>query len=188
MKIDYINHKNYKIAFRTWFNQNNDSNPILLFAHASGFHSMIWSEIIKNLTNYNCIAIDFSGHGESDNPELEYKWDQFSDELSSLIKLLDLNNIVGIGHSLGGYAVTHTTKNLLERFHGKKHTKFRKEMKKIIPIAGPSITKKEIDYVYDAIKNGWYENAFDYIKKFEKKFKKYVKRRYAISLPSCTSA
>ena len=37
-------------------------------------------------------------------------------------------------------------------------------MKKIIPIAGPSITKKEIDYVYDAIKNGWYENAFDYIK------------------------
>ena len=61
-------------------------------------------------------------------------------------------------------------------------------MKKIIPIAGPSITKKEIDYVYDAIKNGWYENAFDYIKKFEKKFKKYVNRRYAISLPSCTSA
>ena len=116
MKIDYINHKNYKIAFRTWFNQNNDSNPILLFAHASGFHSMIWSEIIKNLTNYNCIAIDFSGHGESDNPELEYKWNQFSDELSSLIKLLDLNNIVGIGHSLGGYAVTHTTKNLLDRF------------------------------------------------------------------------
>ena len=116
MKIDYINHKNYKIAFRTWFNQNNDSNPILLFAHASGFHSMIWNEIIKNLTNYNCIAIDFSGHGESDNPESEYKWDQFSDELSSLIKLLDLNNIVGIGHSLGGYAVTHTTKNLLDRF------------------------------------------------------------------------
>jgi len=76
----------------------------------------------------------------------------------------------------------------LERFHGKKHGKFRKEMKKIIPIAGPSITKKEIDYVYDAIKNGWYENAFDYIKKFEKKFKKYVNRRYAISLPSCTSA
>ena len=48
--------------------------------------------------------------------------------------------------------------------------KIEKEMKKIIPIAGPSITKKEIDYVYDAIKNGWYENAFDYIKNliFEK--------------------
>ena len=61
-------------------------------------------------------------------------------------------------------------------------------MKKIIPIAGPSITKKEIDYVNKAIKNGWYENAFEYIKKFEKKFKKLVNRKYAISLPSCTSA
>ena len=54
-------------------------------------------------------------------------------------------------------------------------------MKKIIPIAGPSITKKEIDYVYDAIKNGWYENAFDYIEKFEKKFKKYVTQRLTAS-------
>ena len=61
-------------------------------------------------------------------------------------------------------------------------------MKKIIPVAGPSITKKEINYVKNAIKNGWYENAFDYIKKFEDKFKKYVNRKYAISLPSCTSA
>lgn len=61
-------------------------------------------------------------------------------------------------------------------------------MKKIIPVAGPSITKKEINYVNNAIKNGWYENAFDYIKKFEDKFKKFVNRKYAISLPSCTSA
>ena len=61
-------------------------------------------------------------------------------------------------------------------------------MKKIISITGPSITKKEIDYVNKAVKNGWYENAFEYVQKFEKKFKKIVNRKYAISLPSCTSA
>lgn len=61
-------------------------------------------------------------------------------------------------------------------------------MKKIISIAGPSITKKEIDYVNKAVKNGWYENAFEYVQRFEKKFKKLVNRKYAISLPSCTSA
>ena len=33
----------------------------------------------------------------------------------------------------------------------------------MIPIAGPSISKKEIAYVTDAIENGWYENANDYI-------------------------
>ena len=56
-----------------------------------------------------------------------------------------------------------------------------------IAIAGPSITEKEIDYVTDAITNGWYEHANDYINRFEDAFKAYLGRKYAISLPSCTS-
>lgn len=58
---------------------------------------------------------------------------------------------------------------------------------KIIPVAGPWITKKEIDYVTDAVTYGWYEQANDYITKFEVAFKNYLGRKYAISLPSCTS-
>ena len=61
-------------------------------------------------------------------------------------------------------------------------------MSRIIPVAGPSISEKEIAYVTDAIRNGWYENANDYIKRFEESFKSYVGRKYAISMPSCTSA
>lgn len=61
-------------------------------------------------------------------------------------------------------------------------------MHKIIPIAGPWITEKEINYVTDAVENGWYEHANDYITLFENAFKKYLGRKYAISLPSCTSA
>ncbi|MAP24511.1 MAG: glutamine--scyllo-inositol aminotransferase [Rickettsiales bacterium] len=60
-------------------------------------------------------------------------------------------------------------------------------MHKIIPVAGPSITKKEIDYVTDAVANGWNENANSYISRFEEAFKSYLGRKYAISLPSCTS-
>lgn len=62
------------------------------------------------------------------------------------------------------------------------------EAKKNIPVAGPSITQNEIAYVMDAIQHGWYENANGYIDKFEAKFKKYLNRQYAVSLPSCTSA
>jgi perosamine synthetase len=60
-------------------------------------------------------------------------------------------------------------------------------MKKTIPIAGPSITRKEISYVTDAARNGWYEHANDYVTRFEQAFCRYTGRRYAISLPSCTS-
>lgn len=56
-----------------------------------------------------------------------------------------------------------------------------------IPVAGPSITAKERAYVADAARNGWYAHANDYIDRFERAFAAYLGRRYAISLPSCTS-
>lgn len=57
-----------------------------------------------------------------------------------------------------------------------------------IPVAGPWITEKEIRYVAEAAKNAWYSNANCYNLKFEKQFADYVGLKYAVSLPSCTSA
>lgn len=59
---------------------------------------------------------------------------------------------------------------------------------KQIPIAGPWITDKEIDYVADAAKNAWYGDASIYHERFEKAFADYIGVSFAISLPSCTSA
>jgi perosamine synthetase len=56
-----------------------------------------------------------------------------------------------------------------------------------IPIAGPSITQKEIDYVSDAVKTAWYDGANIFHERFEKAFAAHCGRKYAISLPSCTS-
>ncbi len=57
-----------------------------------------------------------------------------------------------------------------------------------IPISGPWITKKEIDYVADAAANAWYENANMYHDRFENAFADYLGVKYAVTLPSCTSA
>ena len=57
-----------------------------------------------------------------------------------------------------------------------------------IPVSGPSITQKEIDYVTDAVTNAWYGNANIYHDKFERSFADYLGVKYAIALPSCTSA
>jgi perosamine synthetase len=52
--------------------------------------------------------------------------------------------------------------------------------------AGPSITQKEIDYVLDAIANGWNANWDGYLKRFEKTFAAYIGTRFALSTSSCT--
>lgn len=57
-----------------------------------------------------------------------------------------------------------------------------------ILVSGPSITEKEISYVTDAVTNAWYGNANMYHERFEKAFASYLGVRYAIALPSCTSA
>ncbi len=60
--------------------------------------------------------------------------------------------------------------------------------REFIPVAGPWITRKEIDAVADAAERGWYASAGEYPSRFEQAFARYVGRRFAVTLPSCTSA
>ena len=56
-----------------------------------------------------------------------------------------------------------------------------------IPIAGPWITQKEIDYVADAAANAWYGNANAWHERFERAFAAHLGVKHAMALPSCTS-
>lgn len=61
---------------------------------------------------------------------------------------------------------------------------------KTIPyfMAGPSITSLEEEYVLDALRNGWYENAYKYVELFEKEFAAYHDRKFALMTPNCSTA
>jgi perosamine synthetase len=57
-----------------------------------------------------------------------------------------------------------------------------------IPYAKPSITQLEIDYVNDAVTNGWGEHRNSYIDRFERQFAEHLGVKYAIATSSCTGA
>ena len=57
-----------------------------------------------------------------------------------------------------------------------------------LPVSGPSITQREIDYVTDAVTHAWYSNHNVYHERFEHAFAEYLEVPFAIALPSCTSA
>lgn len=59
---------------------------------------------------------------------------------------------------------------------------------KKISFAGPWITKKEIDYVVDGVKNGFYETYDMHAKKLEKAVSNYLGVKYAIATHCCTLA
>ena len=64
----------------------------------------------------------------------------------------------------------------------------RLNQSKYIPITRPSISELEINYVNDAIRNGWGAQCYDYIYRFEKSFGSYVDTQYSHATSSCTGA
>jgi perosamine synthetase len=59
---------------------------------------------------------------------------------------------------------------------------------KKIPINKPSITQLEIDYVTDAITNGWGDKCYDYIHCLQDKFSHYLGTDFSLATSSCTGA
>lgn len=52
----------------------------------------------------------------------------------------------------------------------------------------PSIGEREVEYVLDAVRNGWGEHCYDYITRFERDFAAYLGVPHAVATSSCTGA
>lgn len=61
-------------------------------------------------------------------------------------------------------------------------------MRQRIHYTKPSITELEVEYATDAASNGWGDECYKYIIKFEEAFKAHLGVKYAIATSSCTGA
>jgi perosamine synthetase len=61
-------------------------------------------------------------------------------------------------------------------------------MKSPIHYTKPSITELEVEYATDAARNGWGDQCYAYINRFEELFKQHLGVQYAIATSSCTGA
>lgn len=52
----------------------------------------------------------------------------------------------------------------------------------------PDIGEREVEYVLDAVRNGWGERCYDYIQRFERDFAAYLGVPFAHATSSCTGA
>jgi lipase len=91
------------IALLEWPGQG---RPVF-FCHATSFHARIWDRVIAHLPReLHCFAFDARGHGRSGKPAPPYIWRNFGLDVVAITESLGLSGAVGVGHSMGGHAVT----------------------------------------------------------------------------------
>ena len=66
--------------------------------------------------------------------------------------------------------------------------KLKSNKKPFYPVSSPYITKKDIDNVNRALKSGWISSDGPEIKKFEKKFSRFIGKKYSVAVSSGTAA
>jgi pimeloyl-ACP methyl ester carboxylesterase len=60
--------------------------------------------MIRHLGPRHVVAVDLRGHGRSAKPEIT-DWRVFGEDLAALLEALELEDVVGVGHSMGGHAM-----------------------------------------------------------------------------------
>lgn len=88
-----------------YFEWGDPSHQTILMLHATGFHARCWDRVIAHLPEYHIIAADMRGHGRSAKPQSLSDWSLQARDIGRLIKHLDIPNIIGVGHSMGGNAL-----------------------------------------------------------------------------------
>ncbi len=80
----------------------------IVFVHANGFNARTYRTILAPLAeDLRILAVDQRGHGRSTLPAETVgrtSWNGLRDDLLALLQMLDLNDVVLAGHSMGGTA------------------------------------------------------------------------------------
>jgi pimeloyl-ACP methyl ester carboxylesterase len=74
----------------------------LLFVHGSYIDQAYWDEQVKYFSpHFKVITLDLPGHGLSGRERKDWSTQGFAEDIATLIKELELKNVILIGHSWG---------------------------------------------------------------------------------------
>jgi len=79
-----------------------DGSPVVL-VHGGLAHAHWWDHIAPHLAGHRVVALDLSGHGDSETRVAGYDMMQWGREIVAVIRDAGMEKPVVVGHSMGGY-------------------------------------------------------------------------------------
>lgn len=162
------------------------SGQPVVFCHGWPLSSDAWEDQMLFLAShgFRCIAHDRRGHGRSCQPWSGNDMDTYADDLATLIKELDLKNVILVGHSTGGGEVARYIGR-----HGTKRVAKAVLISAVTPlmIKGPTNPGGLPLEVFDQIRAGLLTDRAQYFKDFCLPFYGFNRSGAAISEGLCES-
>jgi 3-oxoadipate enol-lactonase len=92
--------------------------PAVLFIHGYPLDRSIWTHQLAALDGWCGIAPDLRGMGRSDAPDLGYSMETYAADLAALLDRIGVEEVVLVGHSMGGYIAFEFLRRWRDRVRG----------------------------------------------------------------------
>ncbi|HET6227735.1 MAG TPA: alpha/beta hydrolase [Bacteroidia bacterium] len=75
----------------------------LLFVHGAFIDQTYWKEQVDHFSqHYIVVTMDLPGHGKSSKTRKDWSLESFADDVKEVINVLNLKNVILVGHSMAG--------------------------------------------------------------------------------------
>ncbi|MHC4740863.1 MAG: alpha/beta fold hydrolase [Planctomycetota bacterium] len=90
--------------------------PALVFVHGWSCSKEYWKEQVAHFAKtHQVVTIDLAGHGRSDHSRKDYTIESFGKDVASVVKKLNLDQAILIGHSMGGPVIIEAAGQMPDR-------------------------------------------------------------------------
>jgi pimeloyl-ACP methyl ester carboxylesterase len=90
-----------------------EGEPALVFIHGWCCDRSYWNEQLPHFAQkHKVVAIDLAGHGESGLNRKEWTMGVFGEDVVAVVNKLNLEQVVLIGHSMGGFVILDAARQM----------------------------------------------------------------------------
>lgn len=96
-----------------------NSDPALIFVHGWACDKSHWdAQVAYFAPTHKVVAVDLAGHGKSGTERKDWTMENFAKDVQAVVEQLELEQVVLIGHSMGGPVILEAAQLLAGRVTG----------------------------------------------------------------------
>ncbi len=96
-----------------------DGDFALIFVHGWSCDSRYWQKQVSTFSEtYKVVLVDLAGHGHSGMTRKTYSMKAFGEDVQAVVEATGSNNVILIGHSMGGTVIAHAALQMPQQVRG----------------------------------------------------------------------